>query len=175
MATLPALTYWFPKIFGFTLNERLGRYSFWCWLVGFILAFVPLYFLGLMGATRRLDHYDASLGWQPLFIVAGVGVAIIGLGVGFMVLQFAYSFWKRKENMPGNDPWNGRTLEWSISSPPPEYNYAVLPEASERDAFWAAKKSKQEMPRPHYRPFQCQKIPACLLLSASVLWQAVSA
>ncbi len=74
------LTYWFPKMFGFMLNERLGKYAFWCWLVGFILAFVPLYFLGLMGATRRLDHYDPSLGWQPLFIVAGIGVAIIGFG-----------------------------------------------------------------------------------------------
>lgn len=138
------LTYWFPKMFGFTLNERLGKYAFWCWLVGFILAFVPLYFLGLMGATRRLDHYDASLGWQPLFIVAGIGVLVIGLGIGFQVLQFAYSIWKRNENRAGGDPWNGRTLEWSTASPPPEYNFAVLPDGSQRDAFWEAKKHKNK-------------------------------
>lgn len=151
------LIYWFPKVFGFMLNERLGRYSFWCWLIGFVLAFVPLYALGLMGATRRLDHYDASLGWQPLFIVAGVGVVIIGLGVGFMLLQFAYSIWKRKENIAGNDPWNGRTLEWSIASPPPEYNYAVLPEAAQRDAFWVSKRSKEHNERPHYSAIHVPK------------------
>ena len=76
-----------PKIFGFRLNERLGRYAFWCWFVGFLLAFVPLYILGLMGATRRLDHYDASLGWQGLFIVAAIGAATIFAGVGFQILQ----------------------------------------------------------------------------------------
>ncbi len=144
------ITYWFPKVFGFTLNERLGKYAFWCWLVGFVLAFVPLYFLGLMGATRRLDHYDPSLGWQPMFIVAGIGVAIICLGVGFQVLQFAYSIWKRDENRAGNDPWNGRTLEWSVSSPPPEYNFAVLPDGSERDAFWEAKKNNGKPRKPDY-------------------------
>jgi cytochrome o ubiquinol oxidase subunit 1 len=144
------LIYWFPKMFGFKLNERLGRYSFWCWLIGFALAFMPLYFLGLMGATRRLDHYSASMGWQPLFIVAGVGVAIIGLGVFFTLLQIAYSLWKRTENTVGNDPWNGRTLEWSVSSPPPEYNFAVLPEASERDAFWDAKKTGKSSQLANY-------------------------
>ncbi|HVX56423.1 MAG TPA: cbb3-type cytochrome c oxidase subunit I, partial [Candidatus Saccharimonadales bacterium] len=133
------LTYWFPKVFGFRLNERLGRYAFWCWLIGFILAFVPLYILGLMGATRRLDHYSASLGWQPLFIVAGVGVGVLCVGVVFQALQFIYSILKRDENRVGPDPWNGRTLEWSVASPPPEYNFAVLPDGSQRDAFWAAK------------------------------------
>src|SRR3954470_5685095 len=81
------LTYWFPKIFGFTLNERLGRCAFWCWFIGFLLAFMPLYILGLVGAPRRMDHYDPVLGWQGLFIVAGVGVAVIGLGVVFQLLQ----------------------------------------------------------------------------------------
>ncbi|HET7059700.1 MAG TPA: cbb3-type cytochrome c oxidase subunit I [Candidatus Saccharimonadales bacterium] len=154
---LAALTYWFPKMFGFTLNERLGKYAAWCWIVGFILAFGPLYILGLMGATRRLDHYDASLGWQPLFIVAGVGVAIIGLGIGFQVLQYGYSIWKRDENRAGNDPWNGRTLEWSTSSPPPEYNFAILPEVTERDAFWAAKHAKADAGAPHYHAISVPK------------------
>ncbi|PIZ62155.1 cytochrome o ubiquinol oxidase subunit I [Candidatus Saccharibacteria bacterium CG_4_10_14_0_2_um_filter_52_9] len=137
------LTYWFPKIFGFRLNERLGRYAFWCWFVGFLLAFIPLYILGLMGATRRLDHYDASLGWQGLFIVAGIGAMTIFAGVGFQILQLIVSIRKRHENMDTTgDPWNGRTLEWSTTSPAPFYNFAVIPDVSERDAFWVAKHKK---------------------------------
>jgi cytochrome o ubiquinol oxidase subunit 1 len=138
------ITYWFPKVFGFKLNERLGKYAFWCWFVGFLLAFVPLYILGLMGATRRLDHYDASLGWQQLFIVAGVGVAMILLGVGFQILQFIVSIKDRKKNIDATgDPWNGRTLEWATSSPPKVYNFAHIPEVQGRDAWWAIKHTKQ--------------------------------
>ncbi len=139
---LAGITYWFPKIFGFTLNERLGRYSYWCWLIGFLLAFIPLYILGLMGATRRLDHYSASMGWQQLFIVAAVGVVLIMAGVGFLVLQIIVSVIQRKKNIDTTgDPWNGRTLEWSTPSPAPVFNYAVLPEVSDRDAFWATKQA----------------------------------
>jgi cytochrome o ubiquinol oxidase subunit 1 len=138
-----AFSYWFPKFTGFTLNERLGRYAFWLWIVGFLLAFVPLYILGFMGATRRLDHYDPSLGWQGLFIVAGVGVLIICLGVAFQVLQVIVSVIKRKENRVGEDPWDGRTLEWSTATPPAEYNYAVIPTVSRRDEFWEMKKKKR--------------------------------
>lgn len=134
-----AFTYWFPKFTGFRLNERLGRYAFWSWLIGFLLAFVPLYILGLMGATRRLDHYDASLGWQGLFVVAGIGVAFIALGIGLQVLQLIVSIWKRHENRVGNDPWDGRTLEWATTSPPREYNFATIPTITARDAFWEMK------------------------------------
>jgi len=134
--------YWFPKFTGFTLNERLGKYAFWNWIVGFLLAFVPLYILGFMGATRRLDHYDPSLGWQGLFIVAGVGVAIICVGVGFQILQIIYSIIKRKENRSGDDPWNARTLEWSTATPPAEYVFATIPTVTARDQFWEDKKKK---------------------------------
>lgn len=152
------LTYWFPKIFGFKLNERLGKYAFGCWFSGFFLAFVPLYFLGLMGATRRLDHYSSNLGWQPLFIVAGVGVCLIGLGIGFQILQLIVSILKRNENRDlSGDPWNGRTLEWSTVSPPPEYNYAIIPEVHERDAFWLTKKSKHKPETPPYRAIHMPK------------------
>ncbi len=151
------ITYWFPKIFGFKLNERLGRYAFWCWLIGFLTAFIPLYILGFMGATRRLDHYDSSMGWQGLFIVAGVGVMIICLGVVFQIAQFAYSIWKRKENMDATgDPWNGRTLEWSIASPPPEYNFAELTPVHSRDAFWEIKQSKKHV-TPKYQAIEMPK------------------
>ncbi len=136
-------TYWFPKIFGFKLNERLGKYAFWCWLVGFILAFVPLYILGMMGATRRLNHYPSGLGYQPLFIVAGIGAGIIALGVAFQVLQIGYSIYKRKEYKDTTgDPWNARTLEWSIPSPAPFYNFAKRMEVSTKDAFWEMKQRK---------------------------------
>ena len=145
-----AFTYWFPKFTGFTLNETLGKFAFWFWIVGFFLAFVPLYILGFMGAVRRLDHYDPSLGWQGLFIVAGIGVAIICVGVFFQLFQIAYSIWKRKENMVTSDPWDARTLEWSTNSPPPEYNFAVIPTVTTRDAFWEMKQSKKKLQQPEY-------------------------
>jgi len=145
-----AFTYWFPKFTGFTLNETLGKFAFWFWIVGFFLAFVPLYILGFMGAVRRLDHYDPSLGWQGLFIVAGIGVAIICIGVFFQLFQIAYSVWKRKENMVTSDPWDARTLEWSTNSPPPEYNFAVIPTVTTRDAFWEMKQSKKKSAEPEY-------------------------
>lgn len=148
-----ALTYWFPKIFGFKLNERLGRYAFWCWGSGFVLAFVPLYILGLMGATRRLNHYDASLGWQQLFIVAGIGALIIAAGIGFQVLQLVVSIWQRKSNRDlTGDPWNGRTLEWSVPSPAPAYNFAIIPTVQDRDAFWAMKQKRAPSSELEYEP-----------------------
>jgi cytochrome o ubiquinol oxidase subunit 1 len=154
---LAGLTYWFPKFFGFKLNERLGRYAFYCWLSGFLLAFVPLYILGLMGATRRLDHYDPSLGWQQLFIVAGIGVAVIIAGIGFQILQLLVSLWQRKENVSGADPWDGRTLEWSTASPPPFYNYAVIPQVAEKDAFWAIKQNRKNSQEKAYESIRIPK------------------
>jgi cytochrome o ubiquinol oxidase subunit 1 len=174
------VTYWFPKIFGFKLNERLGKYAFWCWFVGFLLAFVPLYILGLMGATRRMDHYDASLGWQPLFIVAGVGVIFVIAGVGFQILQFIVSFWQRTKNLDiTGDPWNGRTLEWSTTSPPPFYNYAVIPKVDDRDPYWKMKKSEGAYTqKPEYQAIRLPKntpfpmiIAACaFVFGFAVVW-----
>jgi cytochrome o ubiquinol oxidase subunit 1 len=168
---LAAVTYWFPKVFGFKLNERIGGYAFWCWLIGFILAFGPLYILGLMGATRRLDHYSAAMGWQWLFIVAAVGVAIISLGVFFQLLQFGVSIWKRKENLDTTgDPWNGRTLEWSTRSPAPFYNFAILPEVHDRDAFWDMKHSKKSDEEPGYEDITIPKnTPFGLLIAGCAL------
>lgn len=149
------LSYWFPKIFGFKLHEGLGKVAYWFWLVGFVLAFVPLYILGLMGATRRLDHYEASLGWQPLFIVAGFGIISILIGTFFQVVQLAYSIWKRKElRDTTGDPWNGRTLEWSTVSPAPFYNYAILPEVTERDPYWASKQAATRPVTPKYEDIE---------------------
>ncbi|HVS58549.1 MAG TPA: cbb3-type cytochrome c oxidase subunit I [Candidatus Saccharimonadales bacterium] len=152
------LNYWFPKVFGFRLHDGLGKIAAWCWIVGFVLAFGPLYILGLMGATRRLDHYDASLGWQQLFIVAAVGVAIICAGVAFQLLQLGYSIWKRHETRDyTGDPWDGRTLEWATASPTQEYNFAVLPEVTTRDAFWEAKHSHAEHEEVEYHDIRVPK------------------
>lgn len=129
-----AVSYWFPKFTGFKLNERLGHYSCVLWSLGFFLTFMPLYLLGLMGATRRLDHTDPDFGWSPLFWISACGAFLVLSGVGIQTLQLAVSIWKRKENrdLTGN-PWNGKTLEWSISSPPPLYNFAVTPVVYGRD------------------------------------------
>jgi len=134
-------TYWFPKFTGFALNERVGRYAFWCWIVGFVTAFLPLYALGLMGMTRRLSHIDATTGWHPLLVVAALGACIIGLALFLQLLQIVVSVLQRKKLAVGGDPWGGRTLEWSTASPPPEYNFAVIPTVEGRDAFWMQKQS----------------------------------
>ncbi|MDX2346140.1 MAG: cytochrome o ubiquinol oxidase subunit I [Legionella sp.] len=136
------LTYWCPKLFGFSLNEKLGKCAFWCWLVGFFVAFVPIYIVGGLGMTRRMYHYDASTGFQPYLIVAAIGAGIIALGVVFQVLQIIVSL--KNKNKPGyrdvtGDPWDGRTLEWAMASPAPFYNFAHTPVVSGIDAFWEQK------------------------------------
>ncbi|MDR3547716.1 MAG: cbb3-type cytochrome c oxidase subunit I [Candidatus Pacebacteria bacterium] len=154
------LTYWFPKMFGFTLNEKWGKRAFWSWLIGFILAFGPLYILGLMGATRRLDHYSASLGWQPLFIVAGIGATLIVLGFVFQLIQIATSILERKAHLDTTgDPWDGRTLEWSVPSPAPLYNFAVLPVVDARDAFWQQKEAAKNGVVPEQKRYEDIEMP----------------
>jgi cytochrome o ubiquinol oxidase subunit 1 len=132
--------YWFPKAFGFKLDETWGRRAFWCWFIGFHLAFMPLYVVGLMGMTRRLQHYDV-LAWQPWLLVAAAGAAIIFVGVVCQVIQFVVSIRNREalRDVTG-DPWNGLTLEWSTASPPPAWNYAFPPHVAARDALWVEKK-----------------------------------
>jgi cytochrome o ubiquinol oxidase subunit 1 len=130
--------YWFPKAFGFKLDERWGKASFWCWLIGFYVAFMPLYALGLLGMTRRMQHYD-NLSWHPWLLVAAAGAAIILAGIACQVAQLVVSIRAREKNRVAADPWNGRTLEWSTTSPPPAWNYAFLPQVMGRDAFWLQK------------------------------------
>jgi cytochrome o ubiquinol oxidase subunit 1 len=112
-----------------------------------------------MGATRRMDHYDPSMGWQGLFIVAGIGAVVIFMGVGFQILQLLVSIRQRKATIDTTgDPWNGRTLEWSTVSPAPFYNFAVLPVVHERDAFWAMKRSGREhSEKPEYEDIRLPK------------------
>lgn len=155
---MAGITYWFPKIFGFTLHEKLGKYAAYCWIVGFFVAFVPLYILGFMGATRRLDHYDPSMGWQGLFVVAGIGAGIIMLGIGLQLLQFVVSILQRKQHIDTTgDPWNGRTLEWSTVSPAPFYNFANIPHITDRDTYWHTKHSKSTKVNVQYEDIELPK------------------
>lgn len=152
------ITYWFPKIFGFTLHEGLGKAAFWLWVSGFCLAFLPLYALGLMGATRRLDHYDASLGWQGLFIVAGFGVMVLMAGIAVQLLQLYVSVRDRHQNQDlTGDPWDGRTLEWATTSPAPAYNFAIIPPAVGRDPFWGHKQRPGKPKEPVYTDIHLPK------------------
>jgi cytochrome o ubiquinol oxidase subunit 1 len=146
--------YWFPKAFGFTLDKRLGVISFWCWLIGFYLAFMPLYALGLLGMTRRMQHY-ADLSWQPYLIVAELGAVVILGGIVATIAQLVVSVRTRasRRDLTG-DPWNGRTLEWSTASPPPAYNFAVLPEVESLDAFWVMKQKGSARLRERYESIE---------------------
>ncbi|MEO5734997.1 MAG: cbb3-type cytochrome c oxidase subunit I, partial [Rubrivivax sp.] len=131
--------YWFPKAFGFKLHEGIGKAAFWFWIVGFYVAFMPLYWLGLMGATRRMNHYPDT-GWQPLMVLAWAGAVVIAAGIGLMILQLVVSIRTRAQRLDTTgDPWNGRTLEWATPSPPPAWNFDALPQVKGLDAFWQAK------------------------------------
>ena len=154
---LAGYNYWFPKAFGFTLDERWGKASFWCWLVGFYLAFFPLYQLGLMGMTRRLQHI-ADPSWRPLLLVAELGAVVIFAGILCQIAQLYVSIRTREARLDlTGDPWNGRTLEWATSSPPPAYNFAVLPRVETIDAFWEMKRrglTPGQPGEPSYEPIE---------------------
>jgi cytochrome o ubiquinol oxidase subunit I len=145
-------TYWFPKVFGFRLDERLGKAAFWCWFVGFYLAFGPLYVVGLMGMTRRMQHYD-NPAWHPWLLVAMVGALVILAGILLQVAQLVVSI-RNREHLRDTtgDPWDGRALEWSTSSPPPAFNFAVLPHVEGLDAYWLMKQRAQERGMPEPEP-----------------------
>ncbi|ADU99737.1 cytochrome o ubiquinol oxidase subunit I [Alicycliphilus denitrificans] len=151
-AVFAGINYWFPKAFGYKLDEFWGRCSFWFWLVGFWVAFTPLYILGLMGATRRVNHFeDPSL--QIWFVIAACGAALIALGIASFLIQLAVSYARREQlrDVTG-DPWDARTLEWATSSPPPQYNFAFTPVAHEIDAWWDMKKHGYQRPLAGFQP-----------------------
>jgi cytochrome o ubiquinol oxidase subunit I len=163
--------YWFPKAFGFKLDEAWGKAAFWCWFIGFHLAFMPLYVVGLMGMTRRMQHYDV-LAWRPWLLVAEAGAVVILAGIVCQITQLVVSSRARAQlrDVTG-DPWDGRTLEWSTASPPPAWNYAVLPRVTERDAFWASKKfrgAKRGQPAlsPEYQSIEMPKNSATGFITA---------
>jgi cytochrome o ubiquinol oxidase subunit 1 len=151
-------TYWFPKAFGFKLDERFGKAAFWFWVVGFYVAFMPLYVLGLKGMTRRMQHYDVPA-WQPWLIVAAVGAGLILCGIACQVVQLVVSIRNRERLRDRTgDPWDGRTLEWITGSPPPPFNFAVLPNVVAEEAYWDIKQIALESRRltdlPEYKSIE---------------------
>jgi cytochrome o ubiquinol oxidase subunit 1 len=147
--------YWFPKAFGFRLHEGLGQAAFWFWLIGFYVAFMPLYVAGFLGMTRRMQHYDVAE-WRPLLIVAAGGAGLILIGIIFQILQLVVSIRHRAELRDRTgDPWDGRSLEWATASPPPVFNFAVPPDVSGGDAYWSMKvnavRQHLDQSEPDYR------------------------
>jgi cytochrome o ubiquinol oxidase subunit 1 len=150
-------TYWFPKAFGFKLHEGLGKAAFWFWFVGFYVAFMPLYVLGFLGMTRRMQHYDVAA-WHPWTLVAEVGAVLILIGILCQVAQLVVSIRNREElrDVTG-DPWDGRSLEWATASPPPVFNFAVMPHVEGEDAYWEIKeraRAQEEPAQITYEPIE---------------------
>ena len=152
------ITYWFPKAFGFKLDETWGKRSFWFWIVGFFVAFMPLYVLGFMGMTRRVSQ-QLDPAFHPWLVVAAVGAGLIAIGVLCQVIQVVVSIRDREKNRDlTGDPWGGRTLEWATSSPPPFYNFAIEPTITGLDAFWEAKQNGTAYQQPkQYAPIHMPK------------------
>ena len=151
------INYWFPKAFGFKLDDFWGKMSFWFWVVGFYVAFMPLYVLGLMGVTRRVNHFeDPSL--QIWFVIAAFGAVLILFGIASFLVQLFVSVMNREKlrDVTG-DPWNGRTLEWATSSPPPAYNFAFTPMVHDHDSWADMKKRGYERPLEGFRPIHMPK------------------
>jgi cytochrome o ubiquinol oxidase subunit 1 len=152
-----AINFWFPKAFGFKLDQFWGKVSFWGWVLGFYFAFMPLYVLGLMGVTRRLRTFDdPSL--QIWFVIAAFGAVLIAIGIGAFLVQIAVSIWNREKlRDTTGDPWNGRTLEWATSSPPPDYNFAFTPVIHDNDSWWDMKRRGYTRPLEGFRPIHMPK------------------
>jgi cytochrome o ubiquinol oxidase subunit 1 len=151
------INYWFPKAFGYKLDVFWGKCSFWFWITGFYLAFMPLYVLGLMGVTRRLSHFeDPSL--QIWFQIAALGAVLIALGIASMLIQFYVSY-KRRDALRDvtGDPWDGRTLEWATSSPPPDYNFAFTPRVYDNDTWADMKKQRYVRPQQGFAAIHMPK------------------
>jgi len=173
-----AMTYWFPKAFGYRLDPFWGKCSFWCWVVGFYLAFMPLYVLGFMGVTRRLSHFDdPSL--QIWFQIAALGAFIIALGIASFLIQLVVSYRRRDQLRDvSGDPWNGRTLEWSTSSPPPDYNFAFTPMVHDSDAWWQMKQHGAPRPTDGFLPIHMPRNTGagiilaglCTVLGFALIW-----
>ncbi|RWP48130.1 cytochrome o ubiquinol oxidase subunit I [Mesorhizobium sp.] len=154
-------TYWFPKAFGFRLHEGWGKAAFWFTLLGFILVFLPLYIVGLQGMTRRLQHIEIDP-WVPWLIVAACGILVMIVGAACQITQLVVSIRHRDElRDETGDPWDGRSLEWSTSSPPPSFNFARLPHVGGEEAYWTMKQRRIEMQdsgeEPAYEPIEMPK------------------
>jgi len=134
--------YWWPKVFGKMLNEKMGKLNFWLMVIGFNLTFFPMHFLGFEGQPRRTYTYPSGMGWDTLNLLATIGAFIIAMSV--LVFLVNVIFTARRGEKVGHDPWDARTLEWSIPSPPPEYNFAVVPVVTSLDDYWHHKYTEDD-------------------------------
>ncbi|GJG94816.1 cytochrome o ubiquinol oxidase subunit I [Cupriavidus pauculus] len=175
---MAGIYYWFPKAFGYRLVASWGKASFWFWLSGFYFAFMPLYWLGMLGVTRRVNHFDdPSL--QIWFQIAAFGAFLIACGIACFIIQLVVSFLRREElRDTTGDPWDGRTLEWSTSSPPPQYNFAFTPMVHDTDAWWQMKQHGYKRPLEGFIPIHMPKNTAagiilaglCTLMGFALIW-----
>jgi cytochrome o ubiquinol oxidase subunit I len=157
-AGLAGITFWFPKAFGFRLHEGWGKAVFWLGFIGFYVVFMPLYVAGLLGMTRRLQHYDVAM-WRPWMLIAAFGIVIMAAGAACQVIQLVVSIRQRQALRDEiGDPWDGRSLEWATSSPPPDFNFAVLPQVHGTEPYWQIKRraieTQQMSAEPHYDPIE---------------------
>ena len=167
-AVFAGINYWFPKAFGFKLDPFWGKVSFWFWLAGYWFAFTPLYVLGLMGVTRRMSHFDdPSL--QKWFLIAAFGAVLVACGIGAFLVQVFVSI-RNKDKLRDvtGDPWNGRTLEWSTSSPPPAYNFAFTPVVHDIDAWWDMKQHGYTRPTGGFLPIHMPRYTAAGVVLAGI-------
>jgi cytochrome o ubiquinol oxidase subunit 1 len=157
-ALFAGFDFWFPKAFGFRLHEGWGKASFWFAFVGFWVTFAPLYILGLQGMTRRLQHVNIEE-WRPMLELSVLGVAILVAGVVCQVVMLVVSIRDREKlrDVTG-DPWDGRSLEWATPSPPPFFNFAVMPNVEGEEAYWGIKlraiETQQLAPEPKYEEIE---------------------
>jgi cytochrome o ubiquinol oxidase subunit 1 len=154
---MAGVVYWWPKAFGYKLDYFWGMLSFWFWQIGFFFAFMPLYVLGLMGVTRRVSQFeDPSL--QIWFIIAAFGAGLIALGIASFLIQIGVSFLRREQlRETSGDAWDGRTLEWSTASPPPDYNFAFTPVVHDHDGWYDMKSRGYERPIQGFKPIHMPK------------------
>ena len=150
------IEYWFPKAFGFKLDKKWGLVHFWGWVIGYWVAWTPIYIVGLMGTTRRMRQFDDPT-LQPWFVIAAIGAAIIAIGIAGFVIGLIVSIRNREKLKVGDDPWEGRTLEWSTSSPPTPYNFAFTPVVHDLDAWYDMKSRGFKHPRGGFRPIHMPK------------------
>lgn len=153
---ISGLLYWWPKMFGFKLNERIQKWAFWWFIIGFNLCFIPMYLVGLQGMTRRVYTYTAENGWTMWNFVETMGAFIMGIGFMILVYGIIYSIRNMEKDTTG-DPWDGRTLEWSTASPAPEYNFAHIPEIRGLDTWWLEKKDKSPKKQKPFEPIHMPK------------------
>ncbi len=163
------ITYWYPKAFGYKLDPFWGKMSFWFWTIGFYFAFMPLYVLGLMGVTRRMSQFEEDAAMQFWFQVAAFGAVLIALGILFFIVQLVVSHRRRDQlRDTTGDPWDGRTLEWATSSPPPQYNFAFTPRVHDLDAWWQMKQHKYRRPEQGFKAIHMPKNTAAGIILAGI-------